>query len=158
MIEQHILGGVFISEGLSELLGDPETRRVPGDLEVKNSSAVMGNHKEAVQHAEGQSGDREEIHGRDHFPVIAQESLPSLTWISPPRGTLYPARNGPLGNIKAQLKQFSVDARCAPGRILRHHREDELAELLADRFSTTLVLAARKPIPIKPESGSMPPE
>src|SRR5205823_13135648 len=68
-------------------LGDPETRRVLGDLEVKNSSAVMGNHKEAVQHAEGQSGDREEIHGRDHFPVIAQESLPSLTWISPPRGT-----------------------------------------------------------------------
>src|SRR5438093_4746395 len=98
--------------------------------------AVMGNHKEAVQHAEGQSGDREEIHGRDHFPVIAQESLPSLTWISPPRGTLYPARNGPLGNIKAQLKQFSVDARCAPGRFLRHHREDELVELLADRFST----------------------
>jgi len=40
------------------VLGDPETGRVLGDLEVKNSSAVMGNHKEAVQHAKGESGRR----------------------------------------------------------------------------------------------------
>ena len=40
------------------MLGDPETGRVLGDLEVKNSSAVMGNHKEAVQHAKGESGRR----------------------------------------------------------------------------------------------------
>jgi len=126
------------------VLGDPETGRVLGDLEGKNSSAARGNQKETVPQAKGESRDREEIHGRDQFPVMAQESLPSLTWISPPRGPWYPARNGSFGNIQAQLKQFSLDARCAPGRILRHPREHELAALLADRFSTTLVLAGEK--------------
>ena len=42
-------------EGLAELLCDPRTGPMCRDVEMENTSAVMGDDKEAVQHPEGES-------------------------------------------------------------------------------------------------------
>jgi hypothetical protein len=41
---------------------------------MENALPVMVNYKEMIQHPEGDSGNREEIHGRDCLPVIALDS------------------------------------------------------------------------------------
>jgi hypothetical protein len=38
---------------------------------VQDTPPVMGNHKEAIQHAESERWHSEEIHGSDGFSVIA---------------------------------------------------------------------------------------
>ena len=40
------------------------------DVEVQNAAAIMTDDEEAVQNPKGESGDGEEIHGRDGFPMI----------------------------------------------------------------------------------------
>src|SRR5437016_4060036 len=46
------------------------------------------------------------------------------------RCPLDPAEDGSLGNLEAEHEQFAVNARSAPGRILRHHLKDQIADLL----------------------------
>ncbi len=45
-----------VGKSLTQLLRDPEAGRMPGDVEMQNASAVMGNDKEAVQDSKGNGG------------------------------------------------------------------------------------------------------
>jgi hypothetical protein len=48
------------------------------DVEVQDAAAIMADDEEAVQNPKAESGDGEEIHGRDSFPMIAQKGQPAL--------------------------------------------------------------------------------
>jgi hypothetical protein len=71
MIEYEELGDSIVREGLAQLLRDPGARRMASDVEVQNAPAIMTDDEEAVQNPKGESGDGEEIHGSDSFPMIA---------------------------------------------------------------------------------------
>jgi hypothetical protein len=51
---------------------------MPGHIAVKNPTPVMRNNEEAVEHADGERRDGEEIHYRNRFTAIAQKRSPSL--------------------------------------------------------------------------------
>lgn len=51
-VEDQILRGRVIRKRLASLLRDPFAGRLPGDSEVQHPALVMGDHKEAVHHAE----------------------------------------------------------------------------------------------------------
>jgi len=97
-----------------------------GDVEMQDTPAIVTDDKEAVEHAEADRGHREEVHGRNRFPVIRKKHAPALGWLGVSRRPLHPAGDGPLGGIEAQHEQFTVNARSAPGWVLRHHTEDQL--------------------------------
>src|ERR1700743_184111 len=48
-VEDQIVGCRVVRECFSQLLRDPSTARMPGDVAVNNPSPVMGNHEETVQ-------------------------------------------------------------------------------------------------------------
>lgn len=141
---------------LSQLLDDPRTRQMSGDVEVQNAPAIMADDKEAVKHPERDRWNGTEIHGGDGFAVITDKGKPAIARPAVTRRAFHPARNGSLGNIKIQHEQFSVDARRTPGWILGDHAEDQLPNLLAGRPSAKLLGDPGNQPSIQKETSSMP--
>ena len=60
------------------------------DVAVQNTSAIMADDEEAVEHGEGDRGNREEIHRGDGFPMVTQKSEPTLGWVWISGGLFHP--------------------------------------------------------------------
>lgn len=75
----QILVLVIIRKGFTQLLRDPKAGRMVSDVAVQDSSAVMGDYEEAIQSAEGDCWNSEEIHRSDSFAVIVNEGCQRLT-------------------------------------------------------------------------------
>jgi hypothetical protein len=52
------------------ILAVPKTLVVPRDVAVQNTSAIMADDEEAVEHGEGDRRNRKEIHRSDGFPMV----------------------------------------------------------------------------------------
>jgi hypothetical protein len=55
----------------SKLLRNPKAVRMSGQIEVHNASAIMRDHKKAIQNIEYEGWDGEEIHCCNPFTMIA---------------------------------------------------------------------------------------
>src|ERR1017187_3948143 len=64
------------------------------DVEVQDAAAIMADDEEAVQNPKGESGNGEEIHGRDSFAMIAQKGQPALGGLRVLGRSFHPAGNG----------------------------------------------------------------
>ena len=111
-------------KSLSQLLHDPPARRIPGGVEVQDASTVVSDYEEAIEHAESDRGDREEIHCSNGFSVIPQKGKPTSGsfWVS--RCSFHPAGDRSLRDIKTEHEKLAMDARRAPAVILGNHAED----------------------------------
>lgn len=143
-------------ERLPQLLNNPKARGMPRDVAVQNTSAIMADDEEAVEHGEGDRGNREEVHRGDGFPMVTQKSEPTLgrVWIS--GGSFHPAGNGSFGNVKTEHEKFSVDAGSSPAGILGHHLEDEIPNLFRRLSSTDGLPGLRNHPPVPTEPGAVP--
>jgi hypothetical protein len=72
------------------------------DIEMQHTSAIMTYDEEAVEDAERQRRNSEEIHRGDGLPMIAQEAQPSSGRIRVPGRSAHPTGDSPLGNIETQ--------------------------------------------------------
>jgi len=135
-IENEEARGRIKRERLSQLLNNPQARGMPRDVAVQNTSAIMADDEEAVEHGEGDRGNREEVHRGDGFPMVTQKSEPTLGWVWISGGSFHPAGNGSFGNVKTEHEKFSVDAGSSPAGVLGHHLEDEIPNLFR-RLSST---------------------
>jgi hypothetical protein len=88
--------------------------------------------------------------------MIAQKGRPLLCRLGIPRRFSHPAQHSSLRNIKAKHFHLTVNSRCAPGRILRNHAEDEITQFPADAPSSHTGSMPRKPRPIQLEPRSVP--
>ena len=70
---------------LPQLLDDPHARRMLRDVDVRDASTIVAYDEEAVEHAERDRWHREEIHGRNRFPMVAKEGQPALGLVRTPR-------------------------------------------------------------------------
>src|SRR5215469_381456 len=129
-----------------ELSGNPAWRR----FHVISRAAGPGM---TVQDAEGQGRYCEEIHGGDSFAVVAEKNKPSFREIGVPGSTFHPSRYAALGDIEAKHEQLAVNAGCAPGRVLGHHQQEQVAHLLAHRFAAGSARSPRAPSPIPTKAG-----
>ena len=139
---------------LPQLLDDPSAGRMLGDVEMQDTAAMVTDDKEAVEHAKADRGHGEEVHGRNRFPVIRKKHAPALGWLGASRRPLHPAGDGSLGGIEAQHEKLAVNARRAPGWVLRHHPEDQLSHFHRQFLPTNLFSGLRAPVQSK--SGTMP--
>src|SRR5665213_4010519 len=85
--------------------------------------------------------------------MITQKGAPSLT--RRPMLLDHIFGDTRLRDIKPELEQFAVDARCAPKRILHAHLPDQRAEVRFDLRPPSL--EAGFPTPIAAKAGTMPP-
>lgn len=143
-------------ERFSQLLNDPSARGILGDIEVQNPPTIMADHEQAVEDAERDGGNREEIHRGDGFAMIPQEGQPALGGARISGRPPHPSRNGSLRDIESEEHEFTVDTRCAPGRILRDHAEDQIADFLRDVLSADRAAESGDRSPIEFESGAVP--
>ena len=102
---------------------------MPSDIEVQDASTVMDDDKEAIEHADRDRRDGEEIHGSNGFPVVAQKAQPPLAWFGISGCPAHPPGNRSFGDIGTEHQKLAVNAWCAPGRVLDHHTEDEIPHL-----------------------------
>jgi len=79
---------------LPQLLDDPLTRRMLGDIEVQNTPTIMADDKEALEHRKRDRRNGKEIHGGDGFPMVTNEGTPALAGLGAPGHPVHPAGNG----------------------------------------------------------------
>src|SRR5579863_4101015 len=92
----------------------PRTRRLPGDVEMKNTPAFMRDHEEAVKHAECHGWHGKEIHCGDRFTVVTQEGCPTSRGLRIPGRLSHPALDRSLGDFVSKHLQLAVDTRRTP--------------------------------------------
>ena len=140
----------------SQLLDDPQAGRMLGDVEVQDASTAMADDEEAIEHAKGDCGHGEEIHGRNRFPVVSQEGEPTLGGLGISRRPFHPTRDRSLAKIKTEHKQLTVDARRSPGGILNHHPEDQLSNSLRRRLPPNPRPDFRGQFPVQAKTSPVP--
>src|SRR5579862_3636828 len=84
--------------------------------------------------------------------MITQEGSPSLTGGYPPFDHVL--GDAGLRDLKPQLEQFAVDARCAPKWVLNAHPPDQRAQLSLDWWPPSP--STRFPTPVAAKSASAP--
>ena len=127
-----------------------------GDVEVQNASATVANDEEAVEQAEGDGRDGEEIHRRDGFPMVTKKGEPALARSRIPRRSFYPARNGSFGDVQTEHEKFAVDPRSSPRGVLGQHLEDQIANFLGYWSSSDGLPDLGDHPPVPTESGAVP--
>src|SRR5712664_4208217 len=103
-------------------------------VEVHDLAAMLQQDYEYVEHTEGCRRYNEEVDGDKVGEVVLEERSPGLRRLL--RSTRHETRNRALRNLKAELEQFTMDARRAPERIAERHGANELGKLGTDRRST----------------------
>src|SRR5260370_34469992 len=61
----------------SQLLDDPRACRMLGDVEVQDAPTIMTDDEKAIEHAEGDRRNSEEVHRGNRFSVIAEKGKPA---------------------------------------------------------------------------------
>jgi hypothetical protein len=113
--------------------------------------------EKTVQNTKCERWDGEEVQRRNGLAMISEERQPSLHRIGISRGSPDPSRDSPFREIESQFKQFPVNARCSPARILGSHSENQVANFLRNVFPPTRSSHHRDSAPIERKSSPMPP-
>src|ERR1035441_6398512 len=110
---------------LRYLTCNPFRRRICGDVDPDEVSAVEPDNDEGIEQVETNSWNNEQVHGGNVRRMVAQEGSPSLAGRRPSFDhVLGDAR---LRDLKPKLEQFAVDAWRAPKRIFDAHPPDQYA-------------------------------
>src|ERR1035437_440192 len=114
VVEYEKSGRGIVGESFSQLLHDPGAGGVASDVEVQDAAAIMADDEEAVQNSKGESGDGEEIHGSDSFPMIAQKGQPALGGWRVVGAFFDPGENVCSRRVEAEHREFAVEAGRTP--------------------------------------------
>src|SRR5450759_921472 len=127
-------------------------------VEMQDTPTIVADDEEAVEHPESDRWNREEVHGRNRFPVIPQKGEPALGWLRISRRSLHPAGDRSLGKIKTEHEKFTVYPRRSPGRIFNNHPEDQIPNLLRRLRSPNLCPDSGDQPPVQAETDPVPPD
>src|SRR5262249_44409795 len=122
VIPDEVAWRLIPRECFGELTRDPICGRILRHVNPDQLSTVQPNYHENIKQAETDGRDHEQVHGSDVRGMIPQKGAPSLTWRSPSLDHVFGYRR--LCDRKAELKQFAMDARCTPNRVLDAHSPD----------------------------------
>ena len=101
-----------------------------------------------VENAKCQRRNDQEINGGSAVQVVPKKRLPGLIRIG--RSPRQVSRDRGLANVKSQLQQFSMNARCAPQRIVCAHPPNEQSDLAGNYWPAISVAGFPTPVETKP--------
>src|SRR5215472_18334334 len=103
---------------------------------MQNTSTIMREDDENVQHTEPQSRNGEEVDSDHLADVISKKGHPGLRWLARLLG--HPARHRTFRDREPQFCQFTMYARCSPCGIGGCHSVDQLSNLGGSPRTTRL--------------------
>jgi len=140
----------------SQLLDDPRACRMLGDVEVQDTPTVVTDDEKAIERAEGDRRNREEVHRGNRFTVIAEKGKPAPGWLRISRRPFHPTRDRSLRDIKAEHEKLAMDAWRSPRGVLNDHSEDQFLNLLRRLSSPDGPPDLGDQLPVQTESGPVP--
>jgi hypothetical protein len=127
---------MLVGPRFSQLLRNPEGIGISRHIEVQDLAPVVADDEKAIQNTKRERWDGKEVHRSNGLTMIPEKRQPSLREIRILRGSPNPSRDTSFREIEPQLEQFTMNARCSPGRILGNHTEDQGANLFADTLTS----------------------
>ena len=127
-VANEILGRLIPGEGFGDLLGDPLSCRVGGNVDPNQLASVMHDDRQAIEQLETDGRYDKHVDGTDIRGVIAQEGFPALR--RGPASSDHVLGDSRLGDVEPELEEFSMNTRRAPQWICPAHLGDERAQFM----------------------------
>ena len=126
------------------------------DIEVQDTPTVVTDDEKAIERAEGDRRNREEVHRGNRFTVITEKGKPAPGWLRISRRPFHPTRDRSLRDIKAEHEKLAMDAWRSPRGVLNDHSEDQFLNLLRRLSSPDRPPDLGNQLPVQTESGPVP--
>src|SRR5260221_11320158 len=140
----------------SQLLDDPRACRMLCDIEVQDAPTIVTDDEKAIEHAEGDRRNGEEVHRGNRFPVITEKGKPALGRLRISRGPFHPTRDRSLRDIEAEHEKLAMDAGRSPRWVLNDHSEDQFPNFLRCLSSPDGLRDLGDQLPVQTESAPVP--
>src|SRR5260370_9288910 len=140
----------------SQLLDDPQACRMLGDIEVQDAPTIVTDDEKAIERAEGDRRNSEEVHRGNRFPVITEKGKPALGWLRLSRCPFHPTRDRSLIDVKTEHKKLAMNAWRSPRSVLNGHSEDQFPNFLRFLSSPDEPPDFRDQLPLQTESAPVP--
>jgi len=140
----------------SQLLDDPQACRMLCDIEVQDARSIVTDNEKAIEHAEGNRRNSEEVHRGNRFPVIAKKGKPALRRLRISRCPFHSTRDRSLLDIKTEHEKLARDAWRSPRWVLNDHPEDQFPNFLGPRSSPDGPPDIGDQLPVQTESAPVP--
>src|ERR1700738_4132038 len=126
------------------------------DIEVQDTPTIVTDDEKAIERAEGDRRNSEEVHRGNRFPVITEKAKPALgrLWIS--RCPFHPTRDRSLRDIKTEREKLAMDAWRSPRWVLNDHSGDQFPNFLRCLWSPDGPPDLGDQLPVQTESGLVP--
>src|ERR1700720_4021277 len=140
----------------SQLLHDPRACRMLCDIEVQDTPTVVTDDEKAIERAEGDRRNSEEVHRGNRFPVITEKGKPALSRLRISRGPFHPTRDRSLRDIKIEHEKLTMNAWRSPRWVLNNHPENQFPNFLRCLSSPDGPPDLGDQLPVQTESGLVP--
>src|ERR1700756_680524 len=140
----------------SQLLNDPHACRMLCDIEVQGAPTIVTDDEAAIEHAEGDRRNSEEVHRGNRFPVITEKGKPVLGRLRISRCPFHPTRDRSLRNFKTEHEKLAMNAWRSPGWVLNNHPENQFSNLLRCLSSPDGPPDSGNQLPVQTESAPVP--
>jgi hypothetical protein len=135
-----------------DLARNPFRGRMCCDADPDQLSAVQSHNDAGVEQVEANGRDNEQVHGGNVLSMITQEGAPSLAGRPASLGHVFGGAR--LRDLKPELEQLTVNARCSPKRVFYAHPPDQPAKLRLDLWPPSP--STRFPTPVAAKPGPVP--
>src|SRR5712671_2358208 len=126
------------------------------DIEVQDAPTIVTDDEEAIERAEGDRRNREEVHRGNRFPVITEKGKPARGRLRISRCPFHPTRDRSLRDIKTEHEKLAMDAWRSPRWVLNDHPEYQFLNLLRRLSSSGRPPDSGDQLPVQTESGLVP--
>ena len=126
------------------------------DIEVQDAPTIVADDEKAIENAERDRWDGEEIHRSNGFPMVVQKRKPALCWFGIPGCPAHPSGDRSLRDIKAEHEEFTMYSWRSPGWILANHPEDQVSNLLGDSLPAEYAARPGDSAPVQGKPSSVP--
>src|SRR5260370_16516222 len=141
----------------SQLLDNPQACRTLCDIEMQDAPTIVTDDEKAIEHAEGDRRNSEEVHRGNRFPVIAEKGKAALGQLRISRCPFHPTRNRRLRDIKTEHEKLAMNAWRSPRWVLNNHPENQFSNFLRCLSSPDGPPDFGDQLPVQPESSFAPP-
>jgi len=102
----------------------------PRDIEMQDAPTIVTDDEKAIEHAEGDRRNSEEVHRGNRSPVIAEKGKPALGQLRISRCPFHPTRDRSLRNIKTEHEKLAMNAWRSPRWVLNNHPENQFSNFV----------------------------
>src|SRR5260370_41706570 len=98
------------------------------DIEMQDAPTIVTDDEKAIEHAEGDRRNSEEVHRGNRFPGITEKAKPARGRFRISRCLFDPTRDRSLRDIKTEHEKLAMDAWRSPRSVLSDPPEDQFPD------------------------------